>query len=214
MTLRRLALVLAGVGAAALVGALPASAKEDVKATLITDIPLDAPAGTELKVAWTLFYVDKNGERQPFGANGVFVRLLSASGAALEEGVAPTGAYDTGEYEAAVVVPEGGFRDIELGLMGWVSDANGARRSDVIFPIANDPVRTPGPVNSAAPGGPVPGASDTAAPTWLLALVASFLSLLALLSGAFVIRRRNDRAAARAVTETQPELSPRPSSKA
>src|SRR5687768_11371480 len=111
MRLRALALVLAGMGAVALIAAPAASAKEDVKATLITDIPLDASAGTELKVAWRLSYVDENGDRRPFGANGVFVRLLSASGAASEEGVST---YDTGQYQATVVVPEGGIRDIQI----------------------------------------------------------------------------------------------------
>ncbi|MDQ3858468.1 MAG: hypothetical protein M3327_08495 [Actinomycetota bacterium] len=208
-----MALVLAGMGAAALIAAPAASAKEDVKATLITDIPLDAPAGTELKVAWRLFYVDENGDRRPFGANGVFVRLLSSSRAASEEGVAPVGAYDTGEYEATVVVPEGGIRDVQLGLTGWVSDANGTRRSDVIFPITNDPVPRSGPITSPAPDEPVAGASDTASPTWILVLATS-LSVLALVIAAFVVLRRRYRATARVASETQPVLSPRASSRA
>src|SRR5919204_4974635 len=167
MRLRGLALVLAGMGAAAALIAAPAAkAKENVKATLITPIPLDAPAGTELRVAWRLFSVGENGERKPFGANGVFVRLLSASGAASEEGVAPSGSYRTGEYQATVVVPKGGMRDVQLGLQGWVSDANGTHRSDLIFPITNDPVPNPRPV---------PVASD--APVWTLALAARALSL-------------------------------------
>jgi hypothetical protein len=214
MRLRRLALVLVGIGAAALIAALPAGAKEDVKATLITDIPLDAPAGTQLKVAWTLFHVDENGERQPFGANGVFVRLLSTSGAASEEGVAAVGAYDTGEYEATVVVPEGGIRDIELGLTGWVSDAKGTRRSDLIFPITNDPVPSPAPI-SPAPEGPGPGTSDTTSSTRIVVLVLSLVSMLVLLTGAFVMRRRRGHnVTARAERETQPVMSSRASSKA
>lgn len=215
MRLRRSALVLAGIGAAALIAALPAAAKENVKATLITDIPLDAPAGTQLEVAWKLFYVDENGARQPFGANGVFVRLLSASGAASEEGVAPVAVYDTGEYEATVVVPEGGIRDIELGLTGWVSDANGTRRSDLIFPITNDPVPSPAPVTSPAPEGPLPGVSGTTSWTRIFVLVSSLLAVLALLIGALVARRRRGhKATVRADHETQPVVSPRASSKA
>lgn len=213
MRLRASALVLACMGAAALIAAPAASAKEDAKATLITRVPLDAPAGTELEVTWRLFYVDENGERQPFGANGVFVRLLSASGASSEEGVAPVGSYDTGEYKATVVVPEGGIRDIELGLMGWVSDVNGTRRSDLIFPITNDPIPRPGPITSPAPDGPVPGASDIAPAIWILVVAASLLSVLALVIAAFVMRRRY-RATARAASEAQPVLSPRASPKA
>ncbi len=191
MRLRALPRVLAAIGVAAFIAAPAASAKEDVKATLITEIPLDARAGAELDIAWKLFYVDENGERQPFGANGVFVRLLSAAGAASQEGLAPVGAYDRGEYEATVVVPQGGVRDIELGLMGWVSDANGTRRSDLILPITNDPVPRPGPITTPGPDAAVPAASESAAPTWLFVLAASLLSLLALVVAAFVVRRRS-----------------------
>ena len=213
MRLRALALALAGIGAAALIAAAPAGAKEDVKATLITAIPLDAPAGTELRVAWRLFYIDENGERQPFGANGVFVRLLSASGAASKEGVAPVGAYDTGEYEATVVVPEGGIRDVQLGLTGWVSDANGTRRSDLIFPMTNDPIPNPAPITSSAQERPVPAASGTSS-TWIFALVSSLLAVLALLIAAFLVRRsREHKATARSEHGSQPVLSPRISSK-
>ena len=156
MLLPRSALALIGVAAGALVTVLPAVAKEDVKSSLTSPVALDAPAGTRITVAWKLFSVDENGQRWPFGANGAFVRLLGASGAALE-GVAPVGAHDTGEYEATVLVPEGGIRDIELGLQGWVSDADGPRRSDLIFPITNDPSRRPAPISSPVAGGPAPG---------------------------------------------------------
>jgi hypothetical protein len=188
MGLRRSALALVALGAVALVTAVPAGAKEDVEATLATSIPLDAPAGTELTVAWRLFSVDENGQRQPFGANGVFVRLLSASGAASTEGVAPMGAHATGEYEATVVVPEGGIRDIELGLVGWVSDAKGTRRSDVIFPITNDPIPTAAPSAAPAAEEPAPGGWD--ATSWVIAGVASLLCVLVV---ALAFRRRRSR---------------------
>lgn len=192
MSLRRSALVLVAAGMVALVAALPVSAKEDVKATLETSIPLDAPPGTQLTVAWQLFSDDENGRREPFGANGVFVRLLSASGAAATEGVAPVGAHATGEYETTVVVPEGGIRDVELGLAGWVSDAAGTRRSDLIFPITNDPIPTAPPIASVAPDGPVPSGSD-ATSTWVTAVAAILLCVPVGLAGALVVRRRRGR---------------------
>ena len=196
MRLRGLALVLAGLGAAAALIAAPAAkAKENVKATLITPIPLDAPAGTELRVAWRLFSVGENGERKPFGANGVFVRLLSASGAASEEGVAPSGSYRTGEYQATVVVPKGGMRDVQFGLQGWVSDANGTRRSDLIFPITNDPVPNPRPVAGASGSGPR---------TWILVLVTSLLSVLGLAVAAYMVRRQRSRSTIRPADEARP----------
>jgi hypothetical protein len=187
MSLRRSALVVGVLAWSALAAAAPAGAKENVEATLATSIPLDAPAGTELTVAWRVFSVDENGRRQPFGANGVFVRLLSASGGASTEGIAPVGAHATGEYEATVVVPDGGVRDVELGLAGWVSDAKGTRRSDVIFPITNDPVPAPAPLASPAPDAPLPGGSD--ATSWLFAGLASLLVVLAV-SGAYAFRKR------------------------
>jgi hypothetical protein len=121
---------------------------------LTTGIPIDAPAGTELQVAWRLFSVDASGQREPFGANGVFVRLRSASGPEVEEAFARTGAHATGEYRAVVGVPDGGIGDIEIGLMGSRSDATGTRRADLIFPIANDPVRGAGRVSSPSLGEP------------------------------------------------------------
>jgi hypothetical protein len=179
-------LPLAGVVAWALVTALPAGAKEDVQATLTSPVPLDAPAGTPLTVTWTLAFVDEDGQRRPFGADGVFVRLLGASGAE-SEGVATDGAHDIGEYEGTVLVPEGGIRDIELGLRGWVSDANGTRRSDLIFPITNDPVPGPKPISSAARDQRASGGSGGTGP-WLLALLVGVVALL--LAGAVLIRNR------------------------
>jgi hypothetical protein len=187
MGLRRFVLVLDAMGAAALITALPADAKEDVQATLTMPVPLDAGPGTELTVAWKLFSVDDQGRRQPFGANGVFVRLLSGSGAAATEGVAPAGGHPTGEYEATVVVPDGGIRDVEIGLAGWVSDTEGTRRSDVIFPITNDPIPTAAPVTSPASGG------STATSTWVVIGVASLLCLLGALTGALALRKRRGR---------------------
>jgi hypothetical protein len=192
MRLRRFALALLVISAGTLITALPVRAKEGVKATLTTSIPLDAPAGTQLKVSWRLFSIE-TGQREPFGANGVFVRLRSASGADAEEGFAPVGAYPTGEYEATVVVPEGGIADIEVGLMGWRSDATGTRRADALFPITNSPV--PGVVRVAPPasGQPVPEGPDSGSTTWVVLLVAGVLSTLAVLASAIVLRRKRSR---------------------
>lgn len=168
----------------ALVAALPAAGKEGVRATLLTSIPLDAPAGTRLEVAWKLTYRD-HGRLRPFGASGVFVRLTSAAGASSETG-STSGA---GAYRATVVVPKGGIGDVEIGLRGWTSGPDGTRESDALFPITNDPL---------------PGAaarSDRDWPSWLVALLAAPLAVLAVL----VVRQRRPVRKAR--------FRPHPSSK-
>jgi hypothetical protein len=161
------------IGGFALIAAAPVAAKENVKATLITPIRVDAPAGERLRVAWRLAYSDERGDERPFGAGGVYVRLVSASGAA-NVGNARG---DRGVYSARVVVPEGGIADVEIGLMGWRSGAGGTRRADMIFPITNDPL--PGPARISI------GSGESEWLPWLLVLVAGSFAAAAL-----VMRRR------------------------
>jgi hypothetical protein len=170
--------------ATALVAALPAAGKEGVEATLLTRIPLDAPAGTRLEVAWTLTYLD-HGRRRPFGAGGVFIRLRSAAGGRAETEFAS----GDGDYRSTVVVPKGGIGDVQIGLQGWTSGPGGTRESDLLFPISNDPL---------------PGAarSDRGWPSWIVVLVAAPLGVLAVLA----VRQRRPVRKAR--------FRPQPSSKA
>jgi hypothetical protein len=176
MRSRPLALGFLGIAATALVAALPAAGKEGVKATLGTSIPLGAPAGAQLRVAWTLASVDEHGKRHLFGAGGVFVRLSSASGAKAETGFARGG----GDYTATVRVPKGGIGDVEIGLLSWTNGPSGTRESDMLFPITNDPM--PGPARVARP----------ASTTWIFVLVACSLSTLAVLA-VVLVRRRSRR---------------------
>jgi hypothetical protein len=165
--------VLVGV-VAALVAAAPAPAKEGVKATLTTPIPLDAEPGTPLKVGWTLAYVE-DGKRHAFGAGGVFVRLRSASGAAAETAYA---AETNGEFTTTVTVPEGGIGDVQIGLMGVRSDATGTHWAPMFFPITNDPL--PGQLHVFS--------EDSGPSAALIAVVAG--SLLALTALAALVARR------------------------
>jgi hypothetical protein len=178
--LTRFALVALGVAAVALVTALPAAGKEGVEATLLTRIPLDAPAGTRLAVAWRLTYLD-HGRRRPFGAGGVFVRLTSAAGAGAETGFAS----GDGDYRATVVVPKGGIGDVQIGLQGWTSGPGGERESNLLFPITNDPL---------------PGAAQSHAgwPRWIVILIVAPLGVLAV----FAVRQR--RPARKARFRSQP----------
>ena len=174
MSLGRFALALLAAVVLTFMAALPAGAKDGVKATLLTSIPLDAAPGTRVGVAWRLFSLDKRGKERPFGAGGVFVRLLSATGADATEALASVGPAGTGEHEATVLVPEGGIRDVVIGLHGWTSGANGTRQSDLLFPITNDPVPRPPPLAAPPPGASERGDGDSG--TWVFVLVAVLLS--------------------------------------
>ena len=184
--MRHFALATLATAAVALVAALPAAGKEGVEATLLTRIPLDAPAGKRLEVAWTLTYRD-HGRRRPFGAGGVFVRLRSAAGESAETGFAS----GNGDYRATVVVPKGGIGDVQIGVQGWTNDAAGTRESDALFPITNDPL---------------PGAARSRCgwPSWIVVLVAAPLAVLAVL----VVRQR--RPVRKARFRAQPSSKPSP----
>ena len=169
--MRRFALVALATAATALVAALPAAGKERVAATLLTRIPLDAPAGTRLEVAWRLTYLD-HGRRRAFGAGGVFIRLTSTGGSAETEF-----ASGEGDYRATVVVPKGGIGDVQIGLQGWTSGPSGTRESDLLFPITNDPL---------------PGAARSEAgwPSWIFVVVAAGLGGLVLIGAAVAYANR------------------------
>lgn len=125
----RLAISLVALAATVLAVGLPATAKDGVRATLTTRVPADARAGTRLRVGWTLATRDGHA----FGGGGIFVRLLSASHA----GAQTTYVRCSGRCAARVVVPEGGIRDVQIGIRGFTNTG----RADVLFPIANDPFR-------------------------------------------------------------------------
>ena len=183
-----LSLVVAALAAGA--AAVPAAGKDGVRATLATRVPLAADQGARLRVAWTLTYADEGGAGKPFGANGVFVRLVSASGAPAQTGFAPTGSHAGGRYAATVLVPRGGIGDVEIGLVGMSSGEGGTRRADMLFPITNDPLPGSAHVVSAPSGAAVsqPAGGGPATSTIVVGL-ASILAAGALAAAA--VARRN-----------------------
>jgi hypothetical protein len=173
-------LVVAAVLAACALAA-PAAAKEGVRATLSTPIPLDAAPGTKLHVAWKL----ANRDGAPFGGGDVFVRLSSASGGGRAETAYVNGA---GTFAADVVVPKGGIGDIQIGIRGWSSGPDGTHESPLIFPITNDPL----------PGKLVRTSTDSGGDgsnAWLFASVIGALLVLAA-GAAAIVRRRHAPAGA------------------
>lgn len=139
-----------------LLGASVVVGKEGVRATLETPAAIDAAPGQTTTIAWTLRSIE-GGERHPFTASGVFVRLLSASGGEPTKAVGTEG--PLGRYVAEVTVPEGGISRIKFGLEGTRMYPGGRTEdADVYFPIDNDPLARP-------PGPPRPGASQMP-PIW------------------------------------------------
>jgi hypothetical protein len=134
---RRSALCLLTLAVVGLIAALPAAGKEGVKATLTTRVPVAAPAGTMVRIGWTLGYRDAHGRLHPFGAGGIFLRLLGAPGVRAQTAVAhPT----IRGYAATVRVPQG-LRGIQIGIHSWSNGPTGTHRADMFFPITNSPFR-------------------------------------------------------------------------
>jgi hypothetical protein len=172
--------------AAALFSAMPVAAKDGVHATLTTNVPLDARPDAKLTIGWRLAYVE-DGKRRPFGASGVFVRLGSASGARAETGYAKE---DSGTYTATVAVPEGGIGDVQIGLRGYTSGVR-TGRSDLLFPITNDPLPGAAQVSSRPLDQPSSESAASGRRTWIYAVVVA--SLLAIGVASVVAIRRKPR---------------------
>jgi hypothetical protein len=121
--------------AAFLVAAPTALAKSEVTARLDTSPPRGAEPGETIRLAWSLVFPDEQGREQPFNAEGIFVRLLSASGGEPRVGFASPGAHPDGRYTAEIKVPEGGIGQVEVGLAGTSCSPDGCERSDLMFPV-------------------------------------------------------------------------------
>ncbi|HEY7731324.1 MAG TPA: hypothetical protein VH950_10515 [Gaiellaceae bacterium] len=113
--------------------------KDGARARLLTPLPLAAKPGSAVVVRWAVDVPDGEGGRRPFGAGGMFVRLLSRTGAPSTVGLAD----GTGRFETTLRVPAGGIGGVRVGLRGTRCDANGCRPSDALFPLENNPFRSP-----------------------------------------------------------------------
>jgi hypothetical protein len=129
-------------GAASLGLAGLAAAKEGARARLASALPLRAPAGATIRVEWTVSVPDDHGGRQPFVADGMFVRLLSRTGARATESVATSIAPN--RNVATIAVPAGGIGGIRVGMAGTACDAKGCRPAPGTFPLENSPFVAPG----------------------------------------------------------------------
>jgi hypothetical protein len=175
----------------------PVAAKEGAEAQLDSPISLDAEPGSTIEVAVSVFMEDPSG-RYPVQGSPIFVRLVPPNGGEPTEDRATEIPAGSGHYVAAVVVPAGGIAEVVVGMPGESCDAAGCRRSDILFPLTDDPLVT-GAIASAAPlpAQPAPArqpapttAGSTAAGPDLAPVVLAGVGILAVLAIAGLIARR------------------------
>jgi hypothetical protein len=132
--------ILVTAAALALLAAPAASAKEGAKAHLLTSLPIHSRAGTIVTVRWTVDVPGSHGRRIPFGAIGMFARLIGTDGAT----TTATATQSSGPFTVRIRVPAGGIRQIRLGLEGTAMEADGTTQAaPMLFPITNDPLVRP-----------------------------------------------------------------------
>jgi hypothetical protein len=118
--------VLVGTIAVATSLAVPAAAKEGVRAKLDKPVRLDAAPGKTLRIAWHL--IDAKG--RPFGASGIYLRVSRCGRRPLR--IPATARVHSG-FSARVKVPKGGIRKLLVGLKGYRITGARTVRADVFF---------------------------------------------------------------------------------
>ncbi len=135
---RTLSSVVALIGALALV-ASPALGKEGAEARLDAAIPRDAEPGSTIDVGWSVFSI-VDGTQQPIYGSPVYIRLVAPDGRTSTEVAGTEKPSGSGHYAASIVVPAGGIGEVIVGMVGEACDGDGCRRSDIIFPLTDDPL--------------------------------------------------------------------------
>jgi hypothetical protein len=115
--------ILAIVAAALALVAPAALAKEGAQAHLLAPLPSHPRPGALMTIRWTVDVPGAKGRRVPFGAIGMFVRLVGRNGAST---VATARQMEGPPYSVRIRVPGGGIRAIRFGLHG---------STDIYFPL-------------------------------------------------------------------------------
>ncbi|MFL5685332.1 MAG: hypothetical protein ACJ77D_04695 [Chloroflexota bacterium] len=144
--------------AASLALALPSVAKEGAEAKLDTTLHRDAEPGSTIDVGWSLFSVFAD-ETNPLPGAAVYLRLIGFHGNSSTEVMGTETPRGSGHYKGSIRVPDGGIRQVLVGVVGESCIAGAAcDRSDMIFPLTDDPLVVGSPpkaaaaIASAAPG--------------------------------------------------------------
>jgi hypothetical protein len=106
--------------------AMPAVAKEGVRAKLDAPIRMDAAPGKTIRVAWHL--VDEKG--RPFGARDIYLRVSRCGRRPMR---IRASAHGRGGYSARVRVSKGGIRKLLVGLEGIRIIGDRQERADMFF---------------------------------------------------------------------------------
>lgn len=110
-----------------LLAAVPAVAKEGLTARLDAPIAMGTPPGTEILVGMTVTVPGEVGDH-PVEGTPMYLKLIGRDGAVTRA----AGAADRtpGHYTMRIAIPDGGVRDIEIGIHG---------SSDLPIMLVNDP---------------------------------------------------------------------------
>jgi hypothetical protein len=205
---RTIAPILSITALLALVAAPTALAKEFVEATLDAPIAMGTPGGTEIIIGVTLMVPDpETGEMHRVDGSPIEIRLTGPGGATTRAAGAQDGI--PGHYVARIAIPEGGAREIEIGIDGttdmpmllasepFAFGQIGPRTAQLAPPIAPAAPAKPAPVaQRAVEPEPVPAVPPTPVvpsvlPAGLVAIVVlAALATLAATAGVAVRRRR------------------------
>ena len=141
--------------------AIPVLAKEGAEARLDTALPRDAEPGSTVKVGWSVFSVDGD-QMNPIYGSPIYIRLVGLDATSATEVMGTEVPRGSGHYTASIQVPEGGIGEVIVGMVGESCvDGGACQRSDMIFPLTDDPLASgAGPVAAPAPATPATSATS------------------------------------------------------
>lgn len=170
--------------------ALPVLAKDGAEAKLDTALPRDAQPGSTVKVGWSVFEIDGD-TTQPIYGSPIYIRLVGSDGTSATEVMGTEVPAGSGHYTASIEVPKGGIGEVIVGMVGESCVQGGAcQRSDLIFPLTDDPLVS-GTAPVAAPGPATPATAATSIGSQLLPIIGIGVAFAVIGSlGALVLGRR------------------------
>jgi hypothetical protein len=107
--------------------AVPAAAKEGVRAKLDRPVRLGTAPGKTIRVAWHLV-----GDRaRPSSASRIYLRVSRCG----RKPMRIPAVERAGGFSASLKVPKGGIRKLLVGLKGWRITGESRERADALFPF-------------------------------------------------------------------------------